>query len=129
MKAWLKGGLIGAGIGILGIPFCQFLTQCGEAEACMGCLISLWLYPPTGFLIGAFIGVLKEIKAKTWIKGGMVGLTGMLILGRVTTDYYHNYVCDSGSCYNLILLLLPILFFGLGALIGWLIGKKKQEVQ
>jgi len=128
MKAWMKGGLIGGIIAFLVEriwsivtfkDFCAFTGPGGPVishglDCLTGILFRLIIVLIiVGIPVAVFIALSKLFK-KYWLKGGIFAL----ILSIIISLFLHLE-----TIFHFIGFYL--LAFGLGAFIGWLIGRKK----
>jgi len=98
MKAWLKGGLIGVGISvILIIIFILCGLICVGDEACIGCLV---------------FGI---------------PLPGVLILLSEPFNFISNIILRKTSEWLVFSIFSIVIYFLIGALIGWIVGKIKSK--
>ena len=136
MRTWLKGGLIGAVVGlIISILIFGYLLFMGGAA-----ILGVIYYGPritpgaiiAGFIIGALIGAISKkilggegsYLSKGWKIGFWVGLIFGLILGTpliINDPYAWGYYF-----FPLIIIIIGII---IGAIIGLIIGKIKSRKQ
>jgi len=136
IKPWLKGGLIGVGIGIIFWVVFHFITRGLIDKTNIG-FISLfnYIYLPIyvcggfilfsiiGFIIGKIVRKPGSSLSKSWKIGFWIGL----ILGALLWAYwaYDNF-WGATHVPGLIIIPIGIVIVGviLGTIIGWIVGKR-----
>jgi len=156
MKAWLKGGLIGAGIVFLYL-FVYFLiylyslmtATSVEEFAGPGFIFIYAILTIPGFLIGALIGLIfGKIKIKAWLKGGLIFLglnillailsrimlkdfwgIGVLVISYPLVMIFRLLNFTPENQFIIFVLLGALMWFFVGAFIGFVVGKIKEREQ
>ena len=141
---WIKWGEIGLLIGIILLGFLAFLVPYDiDFRIVLGILIL-----PS--LLGISIGKIKSTKLYSWLKGGIIALLILIIIGLFPSIIYHLvtncygedcFFADmlsglfvlpislffGGESYILLLILTFLFYFIIGTLIGFIVGKIKSK--
>jgi len=142
MKTWLKGGLIGTAIVFLTIAIfygsiCVVPSVGGplgfSGLRCMSAILSnITISLIMGGIPFSIFFAISGLFKKYWLRGGVISLLGTILMGFYLIGILEVDLMDYlwprlWKGYGLIGLVLYLsLAFGLGSLIGWLAGKRKE---
>tara|TARA_Y100000310_G_scaffold11031_1_gene11655 strand:- start:134 stop:682 length:549 start_codon:yes stop_codon:yes gene_type:complete len=155
---WIKWGLIFFVLGFIVILFFRYtqdkyLTGMLDLKNLMKFVVpSLIIFTISGFIIGLVVGKIRKIQGKSWLKGGLISGTIVVILTSIITLVWHLIwrmpsfgIFKTHSFFPTLTMLIKFLFladdlpgifvllalfifgFGIGALIGWIIGRVKSK--